>query len=248
MDRDLVTVEEAARISGSSPAAIRRRISAGELEARSVEVRGRLEVRLPLDQVRRLKAGPAGVARPPAPAPQAPAAAPPAEPEPAPQPAPEAQAPGPGAGASTSLAQVAPTEIRQLATELAEELFQRWELAMDQRFQQELKIRLEAELAHREHQVQDLSEEVEQRVELWKNPWPRNKGYNQDTWERERTIIRQSREVREMERQIEEMRQRLRELGHTPSHQIDASGGPSAGPARDLGEGAPGTGQEGGAD
>lgn len=51
-------------------------------------------------------------------------------------------------------------EIRQFATELATQLFARWELALQEQFRAELGLRLEAELEHREREAGQLREEV----------------------------------------------------------------------------------------
>ena len=99
----------------------------------------------------------------------------------------------------------APAEMRQLAAGLADELFQRWELAMQRQFKDELTVRLRSESEHRQRQVADLREEVEQRAEERFGPLGRKVVGTADryaTWERARTLARQSREVTEMERQM----------------------------------------------
>lgn len=120
-----------------------------------------------------------------------------------------------GAAQEGSALSITP-EIRALASGLADELFQRWELAMQQRFEEELKLRLKTELEHREHQAAVLREEVDQRARGAFGPGGTKVVGMADlyaTWERDRKLINQSREVAEMERQMVEMRQRLRDLG-----------------------------------
>gem|GEM_PF-6687302 len=107
-------------------------------------------------------------------------------------------------------------EIRALASGLADELFQRWELAMQQRFEEELTLRLKSELEHRQHQAAVLREEVDQRARGAFGPGGTRVVGMADlyaTWERDRKLINQSREVAEMERQMAEMHERLRALG-----------------------------------
>ena len=109
-----------------------------------------------------------------------------------------------GAPPRTALV-AAPAEMRQLAAGLADELFQRWELAMQRQFKDELTVRLRSEIEHRQRQVADLREGVEQRAEERFGPLGRKVVGTADryaTWERERTLARQSREVTEMERQM----------------------------------------------
>ena len=209
MGDGLLTIDEAARLTGLSPDMIRSRIGSGDLRAHSVEVDGESETRVLLDDVRRLTAaGPDGATVSPPRQEEEPAQAGELNPD--------REAVPPSAALMSSPAP-ASTEVRELAVGLAAELFQRWELAMDQRFRAELQLRLEAALAHREHQARDLGEEVEQRRKWWQNPWRTRHGpYGYETWERERTLIRQTREVAEMERQITEMHDRLRELGQPP--------------------------------
>jgi hypothetical protein len=110
-------------------------------------------------------------------------------------------------------------EIRALASGLADELFQRWELAMQQRFEEELKLRLKSELEQRQRESAVLREEVDQRARGAFGPGGKKVLGMADlyaTWERDRKLINQSREVAEMERQMAEMRERLRELGADP--------------------------------
>jgi hypothetical protein len=108
-------------------------------------------------------------------------------------------------------------EIRQFATELATQLFQRWELAVQEQFRAELGRRLEAELENREHEARQLREEVQERQQRFDNPWPTRHGaWGHATWEMENTIRRQSSELAETERQMTLLRQRLQELGRAP--------------------------------
>ena len=61
MGDGLLTIDEAARLTGLSPDMIRSRIGSGDLRAHSVEVDGESETRVLLDDVRRLTAaGPDG--------------------------------------------------------------------------------------------------------------------------------------------------------------------------------------------
>jgi hypothetical protein len=193
---------------------IRRRIVAGAVPTRTVECDGQLEVRVAADDVSRFAGGSAASTMP-------------------------AQA-GPGAagagGQGEAGAEVArngtdlapsPTgttlslgsaEIQELAAGLADELFQRWELSVQAQFREELKVRLRSELEHRRRQTADLQEEVEQRAQGRFGPGGTRVTGMADryaTWERERTLTRQSRELAELERQMAEMRQRLEELGLT---------------------------------
>lgn len=199
-----LTLAEAAERAGLSVPEISLRIGAGDLPTRLVEVEGREEVRIVAADVDRLMrerapgatAEPAGASASPADRPAA------------------AQLAGTG---RSELA--ASPEVRRLAASLADELFSRWELAMQQQFKEELALRLKSELDHRERQAADLREEVEQRAGARFGPRGRQVVGAADlyaTWERRRTLIRQSREVAEMERQIQEMRQRLEGLGEPP--------------------------------
>jgi hypothetical protein len=107
------------------------------------------------------------------------------------------------------------SEIRSLATELATQLFQKWELALQEQFRAELGIRLEAELEHREHEARQLRAEVRERRQRIDNPWPtRNKAWGHATWELENTVRRQAAELAQTEREMRMLRERLRELGH----------------------------------
>ncbi|MGP8160664.1 MAG: hypothetical protein ACLQGJ_05505 [Candidatus Dormibacteria bacterium] len=127
-----------------------------------------------------------------------------------------AEAASPGAGAVILSA----PEIRQFAGELATQLFQRWESALQQQFQAELSLRLEAELKHREHEARVLREEVQERRALWEGMWSvkHPRGLSTDTvrWEMEQTIRRQAAELAETERQMRELHERLRDLGDVP--------------------------------
>ncbi|MGA9113229.1 MAG: hypothetical protein WB802_05440 [Candidatus Dormiibacterota bacterium] len=106
-------------------------------------------------------------------------------------------------------------EIRALATELATQLFERWELAVHEQFQAELSIRLEAELEHREHEARQLREEVQERRQRIDNPWPTRHGaWGHGTWEMENTVRRQAAQLAQTEREMRMLRERLRELGH----------------------------------
>ncbi|MGP8160663.1 MAG: hypothetical protein ACLQGJ_05500 [Candidatus Dormibacteria bacterium] len=108
-------------------------------------------------------------------------------------------------------------EIRQFATQLATQLFERWELALQGQFRAELGLRLEAELEHREQEARQLREEVQERQQRFDNPWPtRNGAWGHATWEMENTIRRQASELAETERQMTLLRQRLLELGRAP--------------------------------
>jgi len=106
-------------------------------------------------------------------------------------------------------------EIRALATELATQLFERWELALREQFQAELGIRLEAELEHREHEARQLRQEVQERRQRIDNPWPTRHGaWGHATWETENTVRRQAAQLAQTEREMRMLRERLRELGH----------------------------------
>jgi DNA repair exonuclease SbcCD ATPase subunit len=119
----------------------------------------------------------------------------------------------PGAGALT----LGSGEIHQFAAELATQLFQRWELALQEQFRAELGLRIEAELEHREHEARQLREEVQERQQRFDNPWPTRHGaWGHATWEMENTIRRQASELAETERQMALLRQRLQELGRAP--------------------------------
>jgi len=108
-------------------------------------------------------------------------------------------------------------EIRTLAEELATQLFQRWELALQEQFRAELGVRLEAELEHREHQARDLRDEVQERRAIWEGMWsarhPRGATTDTTRWEMEQTMRRQASELAETERQMAELRERLAGLG-----------------------------------
>jgi hypothetical protein len=117
-------------------------------------------------------------------------------------------------------------EIRALATELAAQLFDRWQLALQEQFQAELGIRLEAELEHREHEARQLREEVRERRQRIDNPWPTRHGaWGHATWEMENTVRRQAAQLAQTEREMRMLRQRLRDLGHPandPALTVDA--------------------------
>jgi len=109
-------------------------------------------------------------------------------------------------------------EIQQFAGELATQLFQRWETALHQQFQEELALRLQSELEHREHEARQLREEVEDRRVMWDGVWtkrhPRGMTSDYATWEIRQQLKRQSAQLAETRRQMRELRERLRELGH----------------------------------
>jgi len=131
-------------------------------------------------------------------------------------------------GASTALvaadgrgsALLAAPEVRQFAAELAAQLFQRWQAALQGQLRAELERRLAAELKHREQAGRDLSEELTARRQ-WHDPTQtpirRHWGmYSYSSWEMGQVIKRQSAELAESRRQMEEIRARLRELGRGP--------------------------------
>lgn len=220
MERELVSIEEAAARSGVSPEQIRARIESGGLASTTVESEGRSEVRVALDEIMP-PSGRARRARKPSPSRSHVAA--PKKPRRTRSAGADGAAPGSTDGSVASFdpgaALSITPEVRALASGLADELFQRWELAMQRRFEDELKLRLQSELEHRQHQAADLMEEVDQRAKGLFGPGGRRIVGMTDryaTWERERTLIRQQREAAEMKRQMEEMRLRLRELGVDP--------------------------------
>ncbi|HXZ98728.1 MAG TPA: hypothetical protein VEK76_00100 [Candidatus Binatia bacterium] len=151
-------------------------------------------------------------------------------------------------GASTALAKAAGTgsvlvaapEVRQFAAEFANQLFRRWQEALQEQLRTELGRRLAAELKHREQAGRDLGEELTARRQ-WHDPTQtpirRHWGmYSYGTWEMAQIIKRQSAELAETHRQMEELRERLRELGREPSkatttgHQLEeemAAGDPA---------------------
>jgi pyruvate/2-oxoglutarate dehydrogenase complex dihydrolipoamide acyltransferase (E2) component len=135
------------------------------------------------------------------------------------------QQPPPGAGSSTALVAadgagtslLAAPEVRQFAAELATQLFQRWQAALQGQLRAELERRLAAELKHREQSGRDLAEELTARRQ-WHDPTQtpirRHWGmYSYSSWEMGQIIKRQSAELAESRRQMEEIRARLRELG-----------------------------------
>lgn len=128
-------------------------------------------------------------------------------------------------------------EIPQLAGELATQLFQGWQLALQDQFRAELELRLEAELEHRQHEARLLREEVAERRAMWDGMWsirhPRGASTDTARWEMEQTIRRQAEELAETERQMREVRERLRGLGFASDEArvtVDAPG-PAAEPA-----------------
>jgi hypothetical protein len=217
---ELISVEEAARLAHLTLAEVRRLIESGDIPSITVEVDGQLEVRVPLKDVksRARRQGPNGTR--PLPRPRSASSKGPRRPrgsDAGSEPTDPSTALVPP-GAPGSAISITP-EIRQLASGLAEELFQRWELAMQQRLEDELKVRLKSELEHRQHQAEDLAEELDQRVRGAFGPGGTKIIGMVDryaTWERERKLIHQSREFAEMQRQMTEMRQRLRDLGLDP--------------------------------
>ena len=200
-ESELLTVENAAQTLGVAPDKVQALILAGSLPYRLVPGEGgTLEVRversslagLPSGAPTRSSAGEVGGQEQGVPDPEPPAAS--------------------AEGYSLTV----PQEVRALASGLADELFQRWQLAMETQFRQELAVRLQSELAHRERVIDDLREEVQEREEERFGPGGRRVRGMTDlyaTWERRRTLIRQSRELAETERQMSELRARLRELG-----------------------------------
>jgi hypothetical protein len=149
-------------------------------------------------------------------------------------------------GASTALVAadgtgsvlLAAPEVRQFAAELATQLFQRWQAALQGQLRAELERRLAAELKHREQSGRDIAEELTARRQ-WHDPTQtpirRHWGmYSYATWEMAQIIKRQSAELAETQRQMEEIRARLGELGRLPedagvsvqqSSEVPASGG-----------------------
>lgn len=204
MEEELLTVAEAAARAGVPEAQAKRLVLSGRVATRIVEVEGRLEVRVEPGEVERLaQSAEAG------------------SPEESVTGDGNVEPPASGADDSTELtgtgtSALASPEIRQLAAGLADELFQRWELAMQGQFRAELKVRLQSELEHRRRQAEDLQEEVAQREEQRFGPGGTKVVGMADryaTWERERALTRQSRELAEIERQMSEMRRRLEDLG-----------------------------------
>ena len=199
--RELLTVGEAAQTLGIAPDEVRGMILAGSVAHRLVPgAGGALEVRVERSSLADLSsvpptqssAGEVGRHEPGVPVSEPPAAS--------------------GEGYALTV----PSEVRALASNLADELFQRWQLAMETQFRQELAVRLQSELAHRQRMIDDLREEVQEREEERFGPGGRRVRGMTDlyaTWERRRTLIRQSRELAETERQMSELRARLRELG-----------------------------------
>jgi hypothetical protein len=133
---------------------------------------------------------------------------------------------GPGASAAlvamdeTGSALLAAPEVREFAAELATQLFQRWQAALQAQLRAELERRLAAELKHREQSGRDLAEELSARRQ-WHDPTQtpirRHWGmYSYSSWEMGQIIKRQSAELAESRRQMEEIRGRLRELGRGP--------------------------------
>jgi len=133
---------------------------------------------------------------------------------------------GPGATAALVAADgngntlLAAPEVREFAAELATQLFQRWQAALQAQLRAELERRLAAELKHREQSGRDLAEELSARRQ-WHDPTQtpirRHWGmYSYSSWEMGQIIKRQSAELAESRRQMEEIRGRLRELGRGP--------------------------------
>jgi hypothetical protein len=115
-------------------------------------------------------------------------------------------------------------EVRQLAAELAAELFRPWELALREQFEAEMALRLESELEHHERQAESLAGELAERRVIWEGTWTREhpRGLTTDAakWEMEQTIRRQTAELEENERTIQEIRERLRDLGQAPDESM----------------------------
>jgi hypothetical protein len=135
----------------------------------------------------------------------------------------------PGGGAVI----LSPSEIQQFAGELATQLFERWQSALQKQFQAELSVRLEAELKHRQHEAHVLREEVQERRALWEGMWsarhPRGATTDTARWEMEQTMRRQAAELAETERQMQDLRERLRDLGGVADAAtaiVDVQGGP----------------------
>jgi hypothetical protein len=125
---------------------------------------------------------------------------------------------------------LAPQEIGHFAGELAAQLFHRWQVALEQQFEAELRFRLGSELEHRERRAVDLREEVQERRARRDNPWNRRHGpFGQATFEMEQTVRRRSAELAEIERQMGELRARLRELRGEGGAPVVT---PGSGPAR----------------
>ena len=145
-------------------------------------------------------------------------------------PAPSTLATGPEPPAGV----LASPEVRQFAAELATQLSQRWEVALQEQFRAELAVRLEAELKHQEITARTLQEEVEERRQWIENPHSkrnRHGPYGYATWQMERELTNRSVELVEMQRQMREMRERLRELGGEiggATQIVDAVGEPPA--------------------
>ena len=106
--------------------------------------------------------------------------------------------PGPAAG--TGL--ITP-EVRQLAVQMAEELFRPWELALREQFDAEIAQRLESELEHQERQAESLAAELADRRVMFEGTWtsahPRGSTTDTVKWEMEQTIRRQAAELEENE-------------------------------------------------
>ncbi len=220
MGSKLISVESAAHQAGRPLAEVRRLVASGDIPSSKVEVDGRLEVRVALEDVKI-----------PAPGNDSNGTLPPTRSQGASRTRARrprvSRADSPPPDPSTALIHQGDTEstisitpeIRQLASGLADELFQRWELAMQRRLEDELKVRLKSELDHRQQQAEDLAEELDQRTRGAFGPGGTKIIGMVDryaTWERERKLIHQSREFAEMQRQMTEMRERLRDLGVDP--------------------------------
>lgn len=136
--------------------------------------------------------------------------------------------PGPSEGAESGVPPVAPPgtalavpEVRHFAGELATQLFQRWQLALREQFDSELRYRLNAELQHREHAARTVHSELRERRTYYDNSWrARHGAYGYATFEMDQTIRRQRSELDEMARQTEEIRSRLHELGRNRGESV----------------------------
>ncbi|HUY97641.1 MAG TPA: hypothetical protein VMW47_08505 [Verrucomicrobiae bacterium] len=155
--RDL-TVDEVAETLGLPVAMIRRRIDAGDLPVRWIEVDGRLEVRVPAPGTD----GRPGLSDPPAgqpPGSSAPSTPAPLAADPRADPTQAAvvgmvQARRPGLGVPPALADVN-------SRELIAGLFDRWERALERRIEAEQRLHFETELERRGRQVRELHGELD---------------------------------------------------------------------------------------
>jgi len=163
--RDL-TVDEVAEELGLPVAMIRRRIDAGDLPVRWVEVDGRLEVRVPAP----------GTDGRPAAEPRT------GQPDPATPPRASSGRGGTDRGTASDhlpgeasvalagtvevgrpgLAPLHPTGLTELDTrEVVAGLFDRWEQALERRIEAEQRLRFEAELERRSRQLRELHTELD---------------------------------------------------------------------------------------